>query len=154
MYLLSPYSRKKAHHTSHNSPESHSAHAPATNDHEVEPAAVQEEERSLGDDQLSSGGASLADDEGAEVSAEELNASIEQAFTADSPKDAQSAEAKSLNDPPSDSDNVELKKSRDDSETPSPTTQSQEDKETGPTDTGKARAAAKEKAAEDREQKS
>ncbi|KAG0707068.1 hypothetical protein DFH29DRAFT_74929 [Suillus ampliporus] len=76
LYLLSPSSRKTDH--AHASEHSHSAHRSDASHHaEPEPAAET---------------SALKDDEGTEVSGEEIKKSMEQAFDADSPKDAQEHE--------------------------------------------------------------
>jgi len=67
-YLLSPYSKKSAHHEHH---ETHSTDASVSDNHEAETLAVEEP---------SSGAAPLTDDESTEVSAEEL---ITSAFNAE-----------------------------------------------------------------------
>ncbi|KAG1902030.1 uncharacterized protein F5891DRAFT_1027072 [Suillus fuscotomentosus] len=70
LYLLSPSARKTAHESEH----SHNAHRSDASDHvEPQPSAMK-------------------DDEGTEVSGEEIKQSMKQAFDMDSPKDAQKHE--------------------------------------------------------------
>ncbi|KAG1802003.1 uncharacterized protein HD556DRAFT_1533523 [Suillus plorans] len=78
LYLLSPSSRKTSH--AHESEHSHNAHRSDSSDffngsYHVEPQP-----------------SAMKDDEGTEVSGEEIKQSMEQAFDADSPKDAQEHE--------------------------------------------------------------
>ncbi|KAG1751326.1 uncharacterized protein EDB91DRAFT_600556 [Suillus paluster] len=76
LYLLSPSARKTDH--AHASEHSHSAHRSDAS-HHAEPQTVPETP-------------ALKDDEGTEVSGEEIKKSMEQAFDVDSPKDAQEHE--------------------------------------------------------------
>ncbi|KAG2122875.1 hypothetical protein BD769DRAFT_1473247 [Suillus cothurnatus] len=75
LYLLSPSARKTSH--AHGAEHSHSAHRSDAS-HHVEPPAAETP--------------AMKDDEGTEVSGEEIKQSMEQAFDADSPKDAQEHE--------------------------------------------------------------
>lgn len=76
LYLVSPSARKTTH--AHESQHSHSAHRSDAS-HHVEP-------------QLAAETPAMKDDEGTEVSGEEIKQSMEQAFDADSPKDAREHE--------------------------------------------------------------
>lgn len=76
LYLLSPSARKTSH--AHEAEHSHSAHSSDASNH-VEPHPAAETP-------------TMKDDEGTEVSGEEIRQSMEQAFNADSPKDAQEHE--------------------------------------------------------------
>lgn len=76
LYLVSPSARKTTH--AHESQHSHSAHRSEAS-HHVEPQPAAETP-------------AMKDDEGTEVSGEEIKQSMEQAFDADSPKDAQEHE--------------------------------------------------------------
>lgn len=75
LYLLSPSARKTSH--AHEAEHSQSAHRGDTS-HHVEPHTAATP--------------TMKDDEGTEVSGEEIKQSMEQAFVADSPKDAQEHE--------------------------------------------------------------
>ncbi|KAG2154483.1 uncharacterized protein EDB93DRAFT_1132660 [Suillus bovinus] len=72
LYLLSPSARKTSH--AHESEHGHNAHRSDAS-HHVEPQSP-----------------AMTDDEGTEVSGEEIKQSMEQAFDTDSPKDAQEHE--------------------------------------------------------------
>ncbi|KAG2341064.1 hypothetical protein BDR05DRAFT_965933 [Suillus weaverae] len=76
LYLLSPSARKTRH--DHESTHSQSAHRSDAS-HHVEPQSAAETP-------------TMKDDEGTEVSGEEIKQSLEQAFDTDSPKDAQEHE--------------------------------------------------------------
>lgn len=76
LYLASPSARKTTH--AHESQQSHSVHRSDAS-HHVEPQPAAETP-------------AMKDDEGTEVSGEEIKQSMEQAFNADSPKDAQEHE--------------------------------------------------------------
>ncbi|KAG2127478.1 hypothetical protein DEU56DRAFT_528496 [Suillus clintonianus] len=76
LYLLSPSARKTSH--AHESEHSHSAHRSDAASHHAEPQPAETP--------------AMTDDEGTEVSGEEIKKSMEQAFDTDSPKDAQEHE--------------------------------------------------------------
>lgn len=76
LYLVSPSARKTTH--AHESQHSHSVHRSDASHHDEPQPAVETP--------------AMKDDEGTEVSGEEIKQSMEQAFNADSPKDAQEHE--------------------------------------------------------------
>ncbi|CAL1712435.1 unnamed protein product [Somion occarium] len=86
VYLLSPTGKEKAAHAS-------ADHKRAAHEHKPEPVKVPAAENvSTTEEKTSGDSGSITDSEGTTVSASEVDASIVQAFTEDSPADAQKAE--------------------------------------------------------------